>query len=167
MNFPNSKFYPARTGIVLVFAFCLFSFSGCSSEKKITEPEVLEVISMIEAATKNKDADSIVANLSEKVQIKVIVTADGQTQHFTFDRSQYGEYLKKAFAVVSDYTYSRQTTHVKISADGKSAIASDEIMESMTLNGKLIRSVSTEVATFVRENGKIVILLLEATGKQN
>ena len=167
INLSDYRFCPARSCIFLLLGICLFSFNGCSSEKKITEPEVLDVLNKIEVAAKNKDADAIVANMSEKVQIKATITASGQTQTFTFNREQYRDFIKKSFAAGSNYTYSRQNTQVKISPDGKMAIVTDEVTESMTVSGQVIRSVGTEVATLGRENGKLVIQYLEANGKQD
>ena len=81
----------------MLLAICLFSLDGCSSEKKITESEALDVFNKIDIATKNKDVDAIVAFISEKAEIKAIVTAAGQTQTLTFNRDQYRDFIKKAF----------------------------------------------------------------------
>ena len=166
MKLSDFKWHSTEALIFLFLAGCLFSSTSCSSDKSITESEVNDVLNKIEVAAKNKDADSIVANMSEKVQIKAIVTASGQTQTLTFNRNQYRDFIKKSFAVGSNYTYSRQKTQVKISPDGRSAIATDEVSESLTVNGQTIRSIGTEVASLTKENGKIVILYLEANGRQ-
>ena len=155
-----------KSRFFLAFALFVIIFNGCSSDKKIAEPEVTELLNKIEAAAKNKDADSIVANMSEKVQVKAVVTAAGQTQNLSFNRDQYRDFAKKTFAVGSNYEYHRQNTQVKISADGKSATVTDETTESVTVNGQVYRSEGTEVAALVRENGKLVILYLEANGRQ-
>ena len=167
MNLSKYKFCPVRSCIFLLLAICLFGFTGCSSEQnKITEPEVLDLMNKIEAAAKNKDVDAVVANISEKAQIKLTMTASGQTQTFTLNRDQYRDFSKKALAAASNYTYSRQNTQVQISPDGKTAVVTDEVTESATVNGQVSRSVATETATVGRENGKLVIQYLEANGKQ-
>lgn len=166
MNLPDRNLHRTKNCIFLLLAVCIFSFSGCSSDKKITESEVKDVLNKIELAAKNKDVDSIVANMSAKVTIKATITASGQTQTLMFNREQYRDFLKQAFAVGSDYTYSRQKTQVKVAPDGKSATVTDEVSESITVNGQVIRSVGTEAASFIRENGKLVISYLEADGRQ-
>ena len=165
-NLSNYKFYLGRSCIFLLLAICLFSFDGCSSEKKITEREVLDLLNKVDVAAKNKDVDTVIANMSEKAQIKLTVTASGQTQTFTFNRDQYRDYIKKTFAVGGNYTYSRQNTQVQISPDGKSAVVADEVTESIVVNGQVIHSEVTETATLGRENGKLVVQYIEGNGKQ-
>ena len=140
---------------------------GCSSgESKITEAEIRDAISKMEAATVSKDVESIVAGLSERVQMKATVTALGQTQTLNFNRDQYRDFLKKTYAAASDYTFSRENLKIKISADGRSAVVTSEVSESLKMNGLTVRSVATEVASFTRENGKVVILYFDVNGRQ-
>ena len=167
MRRSNYRFDQASSSVCFLLAVCLLSFIGCATkEKNITEAEVLDLMNKIEVAAKNQDIDAVIAAMSEKVQVRATVTASGKTQTVTFDRDQYRDVVRKSFTVGTNYTYSRQKTEVKISADGKSAIVTDEVSESITVNGQVVRTVGAEVATVGRENGKLVIQYLEATGKQ-
>jgi len=165
MNKSNYKLYPAKISVFLFLAACLFSFSGCFGESEITETEVLEVINKIDTAAQNKDADAIVANMAERAQLKATVTALGQTQTLSYNRDQYRDVVKKAFAVAGSYSHNRQNMQVKIAPDGKTAMVISEETESMTLNGQEIRTTQNSVSSFVRENGKLVILFNETNGK--
>lgn len=165
MKISDDKFYSAKISVFLLLVVGLFAFNGCSGAK-ITEPEVQDFLKKIEVAVASKDADAIVAGMSEKVQIKATVTAGGQTQNLTFTREQYRDFLKKSFVLIGDYKYARQNTQVKVSSDGKSAVVTEEISETTTLNGQTIRSLSTQVASLVIENGKIVTRYIEIVGKQ-
>jgi uncharacterized protein YcfL len=166
MNLSNYKLYHCKTYVFLLIALCLFSFTGCSEDKKITEQEVQEVLNNIDVAAKNKDADAVLAYMSEKLQLKSTVVVSGKSQTSTLNRDQYRDMMKKMFAIASNYTYNRQNTQVKISPDGKSVIVSSEVTESITVNGQVIRTVANEVASLVKENGKLVTLYVEASGKQ-
>lgn len=166
MNFSFYNVHTRKSSVLLFVALCFFAFNGCSNQK-ITEPEVLNLLSKIEVAANNKDVEAIIANLSDQAQIKATMTVGGQTQTFAFNPDQYRDRLKQAFAAKSNYSYSRQHTKVKISPDGKSATANYTITESIIVNGELRRSVGSEVATFVKENGKLAIQSLEANSKQD
>ena len=146
---------------------CSHSLTGGAAEKAISEPEVLDLLNKIEAAAKKKDANGVVGNISEKAQIRATVTASGQTQTLTLSRGQYRIMVQQSFETGSNYVYNRQNTQVKISPDGKTAIATDEVTESLTVNGRVVSSVASEVATIGRENGNLVIQYLEVVGKQN
>jgi len=170
----NYKSSPAASLTLLLLAICAFTFTGCSqsltgaaTEKAISEPEVLDLLNKIEAAAKKKDANAVISNISENGQIRATVTASGQTQTLTLSRGQYRSMVQQSFEIGSNYVYNRQNTQVKISADGKTAIATDEVTESMTVNGRAISTVASEVATIGRENGNLVIQYLEVVGKQN
>ena len=167
MNSSDYKFYPARSNILLLLVICLFCFDGCSRERKITESEVLELMNKVEAAAKIHDPVAITDNMSEKVEIKVTNSAPGNTQTSRFNRDQYRNVLLQTYAGGSNYTYSRQRTLVEISPDGKTAIVMAEVLESIMVNGRLIRSISAEVSTLGRENGKLVIQYVESNGMQN
>ena len=167
MNLSNYKFHPVKITGFLFLALCMFSFSGCFSESEITETEVLDVIDKMDVAAKNKDSDGIVANISEKVQIKATaVTLDGKTQTDAYTRDQYRNLVKRVFDAATNYQHNRRNTKVKISPDGTSAIVTSELSESVTINGQIISSVETSVSTFVKENGKLVIRYIDITGKQ-
>jgi hypothetical protein len=160
------KFDLAKSGVFVLFALCLLGFNSCSGGTKITESEVLDLLNKIELAAKNKDAEAVVANMSEKAEIKATVTTAGQTQTLKYNRDQYREFLKNSFVQLNNYTYSRQNTRVKIAPDGRTAIVTEEISESMTFNGQTIRTLSSEVASLAIEDGKIVTRYIEIIGKQ-
>jgi hypothetical protein len=166
MKLIDDKLFSARCTVIPLLAFCILSFSGCTSDKKITEPEVQELIVRLDVAAKKLDADAITANMSENVKIDVKVTSQGRTEALTFNRDQYKDFMKKSFAVGTDYTYLRQKTQITVDSDGKSAIMSDEVAESITVNKQVIHSTGTEVATIGREHGQLVIQYLAATGNQ-
>ncbi len=155
-----------NVGKLLFLTFFVIILTGCFGESKITEAEIQAIIAQSDSAAQKKDVEGICANLSEKIQIKLAVEAAGQRQNFTLTREQYQDLLKKAFAVTSNYNYTRKNTNVKISNDGKSASVMDETTESATVNGQVIKTVSAEASIWKRENGKLVIIYLDVAGKQ-
>ncbi len=167
MNLTDRKFYFVKHRIFFLITLCLFGFIGCSGEKKLTEQDVLDVMNKMDTAAENKDSDALIANLSEKVQINATVTIIGKTpQSSTYTRDQYQNLLKGVFSAATNYLHERKNIQVKISSDGKTAIVTSELAESVTMDGQIIKSIETSVASFVKENGKLVVRFIDINAKQ-
>ncbi|MDT4897409.1 MAG: hypothetical protein QOH25_2486 [Acidobacteriota bacterium] len=162
--FPRNRL-PAALSCTLV-ALCFLS-SACSSKPKgfITKQQVAAFLDEMDKAARNKDVDTLVANMSEDVQFKVTVEGFGPTQTLTFNRDQYRDYSKQGFGVIEDYDYRRGETVIKVEPDGQSAYVADETFETTTIGGQVTRTVARGTSILKLEEGKLVIVRGEAVAR--
>ena len=157
-----------RNGFLAVLAFALialcFLASACSSKQKgfITKQQVAAFLDEMDKAARNKDVDTLVANLSEDVQFKVTVEGFGPTQTLNLNHDQYRDYSKQGFGVIGDYDYRRGETVIKVEPDGQTAYVADETFETTSIGGQVTRTVARGTSILKLENGKLVIARSEA-----
>jgi hypothetical protein len=139
----------------------LLTITSCSSQPKITEKNISEILSGIDRAVASKDVSGIVANISNTAKIEVEDAASGKSMSFT--KETYQKYSEEGFKVVNDYKSSRTNPQITIASNGESATATDVVDESVTINGKPMAMSTTESATFGLENGKVVITAIKGS----
>ena len=125
----------------------------------ITKEQVEAVLEKLDRAIENRDVDGVLANFSDNAQIKITIEGTGSTMVFT--KSQYASNLKEGWGSVDAYEYSRRNTNIIVSPDGKSATVADDVLESVTISGQVLRTMTSEVATLSLEDGKLVATSME------
>lgn len=130
------------------------SLTGCSSQPKVTEKSISELLERVDRASENKDVDGIVSALADNAIIEVS-SAQGS---MSFNKETYKTYLAKAYTVISSYKARRTPTQfMNIDPNGASGTGHDIVVEEVTVNGKVVSTSTEETATFGIENGKVVI----------
>ncbi len=153
---------------ITTFLILAFLLNACAAEqKKITQQQVANVLSEIDRATQNKDMDGICDFMAKDAKISITIEGFGPTQHLTMTREEYRDNGKKAFIASSDYKFNRQDNKVTIEPDGSSATVTDKTYETVTIEGKEIRSVTSGIAVLRLENNKLVIVALDGVSKPN
>ena len=139
----------------------MLTITSCSSQPKVTEKNISEILSGIDKAVASKNVNGIVANISNTAKIEVEDVASGKSMSFT--KETYQKYTEEAFRVTSDYKSSRTNPQITIAPNGESATATDVVDESITINGKPMSTSTAESATFGLENGKVVITAIKGS----
>jgi len=138
---------------VKVFFLVIISFAtlvSCSSSyDSLTEEIVRGVISELDAATENMDADPFSDALSDDVKIVITINMQGQSQVIR------PLLLEEGWAEASNYEYTR--TNLKIDIQGDKAFITAIIRESMTVRGRTMNTRTHEKVTMELINGKPLI----------
>jgi hypothetical protein len=158
----RNSFLPPTISCALIVALCLIS-SGCAGKQPpppkgfITRQQVSAFLDKMDKAANNKDIDAIIPMLSKDVQFRVTIDGFGTSQTLDLNHDQYIDYSRTGFAAVDDYDYRRGKTEIKIEPDGQSASVADEIFETTTTGGKILRSVARTTSILKLENEKLVM----------
>ncbi len=114
-----------------------------------------------DSAIAAKNADDFAGLMSNSVQVNMAISQNGGVQNTSLGKAAYIELLRQSWTVMQDYRYER--TNVKISIQGDKATISDDMHESMILQGKPVSSDTKETTILVREKGKLVISRVDAS----
>jgi hypothetical protein len=132
------------------------------AQTRITKGKILEILNSMDKAAKNKNIAGVVADMAKDIQIKLIVEASGQAQEINLDLEKYIFYTRRGFRRRTTYVAERQNMHVTISGDGKTAMLTDDLYETVTVAQGTIQSVTAEIAIFkLGDDGHIAITSLE------
>jgi hypothetical protein len=140
---------------------------ACAGKPKgsITREQVNAFLDEMEKASQNRDLETLMSHISTDAQFKVTIEGFGPTQTMNFNHDQYRDYMKQGFAAVEAYDYKRGKTIINIDPDGQSAFVGDESFESVTMGGRVIRSVTAASSTLKLEDGKLVIVSGEGVAR--
>ena len=137
-----------------VFLF-LFFISATSFSAELTENSVKNLLSEIDNAIVNLDANGVANALSDDVNITMNITMEGQTQVMKLSKQEYITMLKQGWSAYENYTYSKSNVIIKIQ-EGK-AIVTANIKETMTVQGQNLSGESQEIVTIEIVNGNLLI----------
>jgi ketosteroid isomerase-like protein len=160
--FPRKSFI--QIGTYALIALCFLS-SACQQKGTITEQQVRAFLDEMDKAAKNRDVDALVAKLSEDAEVKITTEGFGPAQTMSLNRDQYRDYSEQTFGLVRDYEYRRGHTVIEVDTDGQSALVADEIFETATIGGQVIRTIGRATSTLKLENGKLVITKSEGVAR--
>ncbi|HWT00826.1 MAG TPA: hypothetical protein VN256_11320 [Pyrinomonadaceae bacterium] len=152
---PRNSF-PA-TLLCALAVVCLFA-SACKTKEPgvLTQPQVAELLQKWDAAQMNEDIDGVTACLSKKLRYKITFKRFGPTDSDTGDYREYVEATKRGFGAGDSISANRTMGGIGIYADGQSASVMGEVHYSMTVAGRLYRTVSTGTMTVGLEDGRAV-----------
>ncbi len=139
---------------VCFLAFSLFA-SAISFASDLTEESVKSLLSKIDNAVANLNADEVSKALSDNVIITINITMQGQTQVMRPSKQEYIAMLEEGWSMYENYKYSK--SNVKIKIQGRKAFVSADVRESMTVQGQNIAGESKEEITIELINGKPLI----------
>lgn len=131
------------------------------AQNSITENKILAILESTDKAAKNKNVDGIVAHMAKDIQIKLILDGPANDQEINLDLEKYIFHTRRGFRKRIAYEYDRQNTRVTISKDGKTAMVTADLYETLTIAEGTIQSVTAEIAIFKLRDGKILITSLE------
>lgn len=138
------------------FAFCLFAtLSVTALAADLTRSQVDAFISRADVAINNFDADTLIKDFSDNVKITFNFHFHGQTQVMQPSKAEYVALLKEGWAQLSNYQYSRSNLNVEL--QGKRAVITCDITESMDVNGQHLETIASEEVTVELINGKILV----------
>lgn len=149
--------------ILLTLALGASVFS-CSrpSATFITESEVRSIMDSVEAATLEKDIDGVVEHMARDVIINVTVDTPFGPQRQRLTREEFREQTRKGWAMAGQYDYRREKEGISIAEDGLTATVRTDIRETMTIQGRRVRTTTRETATLAVVDGRILVTALEA-----
>lgn len=150
-------------------ALCLLALVSCSGQKsRITKEQVSAFLERMDQAARNKDVAALMTAFSEDAKFKVTIEGSERVPTFTFsmNREIYERHMRDTLGVVEKYDSKRGHTVINIEPDGQTAFVADELFETMTIKGQVIRSIARGTATLKLENGNLVITECDIAGRE-
>ena len=137
--------------------------SYSQSEDTITEAKVLAMVNSVDRAARKGNVTAILGTLANDVKIKmrVSIPSSDKEQVVNLNKEQYALHTRRAFRRRLAYQLERKNTRVKIYNEGKTAMVTGDLYESLTIQQGTIRAVSSEVAILSLREGKILVTSLE------
>jgi len=134
----------------------LLSFQAQAADP-ISRGQILQVIDVTDAATKNHDTIGIGKYLSEDVERIIEFTHDKYLAKVGIDKKKYLTLIDEGWPTLEEYDYQREDTTIYIMPDGSSGQSYSTITETLSLDGTKMVSKFREHALYALENGRPVI----------
>ena len=139
-----------RAGLVAIVLLLLAPSLGFA--QAVEEPAVRKMLAEVDRAIAERNVDAVAHHLSESATFTVEINVDGQAQRATVSKPEYVTALRQTWSAVDDYTYRR--SNEKISIRGGRAVVTATVVETMTLQGKTIKTTSQETAVIEMVAGR-------------
>lgn len=146
----------------IFFLLATFSLLSCSGKEAMTEYDVKSFFESVEKAINAKDAETVLAGVSDNVEITLKMLSPDGNQEISMTKDEYAKNMKETFSVAQDYTYRVDSMDIDISADGKTAIVKLKTYEEMTMQGQNMRAVSKGENELKMINGKLQAVKIDA-----
>lgn len=149
---------------ILSLLLCVTSaaMSAAGAEERITEAQIKQILKAIDAAVRQKDAEGIIRHFAKDCVIRLDMPGPHGRQHRRVDREEYKASLKQSFSMLTEYKYHRGKTTIDIAPDGKSATVTGKIFETMTVEDRVMDSVTQHTAIFAVRSGELLITSLHS-----
>lgn len=135
----------------------MFVSYGVIAEAIISESDVRKMLSEMEQAVISQDADRLLSNFSTDAKITLDMSAN-MGGKMEVNVKNYKSMLKQAWAMPAKFTYEVKDIQINVEPDGLHATASDVIIETIEVNGKVIASSRTrERIKIISKEGKPII----------
>ena len=138
--------------------------SYSQSPDTITESKVLAIVNSVDRAARKGNLAGIVGSLAKDVKIRMTVSTPSSAKEHVLhlNKEQYTSHTRSALRRRLAYQLERRNTRVKIYDDGKAAMVSGDLYESLTIKEGTLRAVSSEMAILGFRDGKVVVTSLES-----
>jgi ketosteroid isomerase-like protein len=143
---------------LLFFVLCLFSINIYADNDK--DAQIHAMLTAMDKAIENKDADTIAQYLDDNIHIVLEVTLGGNEKVFQFDKDDYIQTLKDGWAVTEEYTYTRDKVAIEYIGNGNKAAVTASVYELSVVAGRPMAALSHEKALIeFRPSGPIIVTL--------
>lgn len=133
----------------------LVLMTACSSQKGITEEEVKQFITQVDAASASMNADGIASALSEDVTMKLNIHTDGGAQKMEFKKPEYINMLRQGWGIASEYTLTRSNVNIDIS--GSKATITSDLVDELVIDGTVLKSSNKDTTVVEMIDGKMLV----------
>lgn len=129
----------------------------------LTKADLEAWLKDVDQATVNKNVELIGSTMAEDVKIVVKnMPSESGPKTMEINKSDYMKGLKATWENVKDYTYERRDVVIEIDNEGKKAVISATIAESMLMQEQKVSTVTKEKAEIELRDGKPVVTLVES-----
>jgi len=148
--------------ILAIFVLCLFSINAYADSEK--NAQIHAMLTAMDKAIENKDADTIAQYLDDNIHIVLNITLGGKEQTLHFDKKAYIKILKDGWAVTEEYTYTRDKVTIEYIGKGNKAVVTALVYELSVVAGRPMAALSHEKSLIeFRPSGPILINLTAET----
>ncbi len=122
-----------KSWLIILCLLPLTSFA----EGLITHQSIENLLSNIEASAKNKDVEQLVTDFARDAKV-TFEFSESQGGKMAFDLLGYKELLKQGWSMPMAFSYQVDDIVISIADDGKSAVITDVVTETITMDGEVI-----------------------------
>lgn len=144
--------------LYIYFLFTYIMVTVNAHAENLNEKYIHEFLVAVDEMSVNKNVAGIGEFLSDDVVITMHISVLGNLQTHTANKEQYLAMLAQGWEIAENYKYSRKGVEIKYLDEGKKALITATVYESMIVEGTAIRSTSTEAVIVERQNGKTLII---------
>ncbi len=151
-----------KNTILAIFVLCIFSMNVYADSEK--DAQIHAMLTEMDKAIENKDANTIGQYLDDNIHIVMKVTMGGNDQTFQFNKDDYIKTLEEGWAVTEEYTYTRDKVTIEYIGNGNKAVVTASVYELSVVAGRPMAALSHEKALIeFRANGPIIVTLTANT----
>ena len=151
-----------KNTILAIFVLCVFSMNVYAESEK--DVQIHAMLTEMDKAIANKDADTVAQYLDDNIHIILKVTAGDKEQLFQFNKTDYLKKLQEGWEVTEEYTYTRDKVAIEYIGKGNKAVVTASVYELSVVAGRPMAALSHEKALIeFRDTGPIMMTLTAKT----
>lgn len=131
--------------------------ASAASAASLTEASIEDMLNTMDHAIQNRSAEGVGKLLSNSFKMTLEMTAYGQKQVMNTNRDEYLDMLREAWAGVTGYKYERTNVKITMLPGGTSAKVTAQVLETVTVQGQSLTTVSAETATVQLIDGRVLV----------
>jgi ketosteroid isomerase-like protein len=150
-------------GLIFSFLFNAVSLAvdTDAAETKITEEKVRAILKSMETAIIEGDVKGVTAHMAGDVVVKIHIPGPEGKEVITMDLKEYERHFEEGMKAAIDYSYLRKDLQIDIAPEGDTARVTSTVLESMTINNQVIKSITEETLVLELRRGRILITSAE------
>lgn len=151
------------TGLIFSFLFNAVYQAAYTdaAETKMTEEKVRAILSSMETAIKQGDVKGVTAHMAGDVVVRIHIPGPEGKEVLTMNLEQYERNFEEGLKAASDYSYFRKDLQIDIAPEGDAARVTSTVLETTTINGQVIKSITEETLVLELRRGRILITSAE------
>jgi len=153
----------------LTFIVCLICVSNVrpQSPTTTTEQQVINILNSMDRAARRKDVAGMMAPLADDVRIRLTVSASNSNEKkvLFFTKDEYAQQTKMAFKIRFKYALERKNIKVEIYDEGKAALVTSELYESISTARLVIRTATSETLYLTERDGKLLVTSVDSNSR--
>ncbi len=144
------------TNIVKVFFLVIYTMASlAATASELTEESVKAIIAKADNAASTLNANGISNVMSKNAIIVMNINMKGKEHVLKPSKQEYIAMLQQGWSTYKNYKYTKSDVVIKI--EGKKALVTANVKESMTVQGQNVSGESKEELTIELVNGKPLI----------
>jgi len=156
-----------KAALTVIICLVCVLLARPQSPTTTTEQQVINILNSMDRAARRRDVAGMMAPLADDVKIRLTVSASNSNEKkvLSFTKEEYVHYTKIAFKGRFKYALERKNIKVQVYDDGKAALVTSALYESISTSRVVVRMVTSESLYLTESDGRLLVRSMESDSR--